>query len=248
MLDYIKIEVSDAVSSPTANQVVDGCYSTTLNPTFSPNAPFCRLIGRDGFTGTLSGQDAAGAITQLSNLGKYWVEGFDLEANYRLPLANLGADEKWGRLNIGLSASTLEKWDFKSLPTVAIIDCKGYYGLNCGNPFPELTFSQRTTWEFGDFSLGYNWRYIDSTKVEPVTGAWFPAYSKIDSYNYIDLNAGWNATDNVYVSLAIRNAFNEDPPELGNTIGGTGPNSGNTFPQMYDVVGRAYSIMARVRF
>lgn len=247
-IDYVEIEVSDAVSSPTANQVIDGCYSASLNPTLSPNAPFCRLVGRDPTTGGLSGNDALGAITQVSNLGKYWVEGFDVQADYSLPLENLGADPKWGRLDFSLSASTLERWDFKSLPTVATIDCKGLYGLNCGNPFPELTFNQRTTWRWGDYSLGYNWRYIDGTKVEPITGTWFPAYSKIDSFHYFDLNAGWQATENINLSLAVRNLTDESPPEVGNTIGGTGPNSGNTFPQMYDVVGRAYSLQMRVKF
>jgi hypothetical protein len=35
---------------------------------------------------------------------------------------------------------------------------------------------------------------------------------------------------------------------VGNTIAGTGVNSGNTFPQYYDSIGRYYTFGATVKF
>ncbi len=50
------------------------------------------------------------------------------------------------------------------------------------------------------------------------------------------------------LSLSVNNAFDKEPPMIGNTIAGTGPNSGNTLPQVYDAIGRYVSVNARVKF
>jgi outer membrane receptor protein involved in Fe transport len=46
----------------------------------------------------------------------------------------------------------------------------------------------------------------------------------------------------------VANLFDKKPPVVGNTIGTTSGNSGNTFPQVYDVVGRSYSLGATMKF
>jgi hypothetical protein len=40
----------------------------------------------------------------------------------------------------------------------------------------------------------------------------------------------------------------EDPPILGNNTGSTAFNSGNTFPSLFDTMGRTYSINLKVTF
>jgi iron complex outermembrane receptor protein len=54
--------------------------------------------------------------------------------------------------------------------------------------------------------------------------------------------------ENVRFNLTIDNLFDKQPPEVGNTIGSTTINSGNTFPQFYDVVGRFYTLGVTVTF
>ena len=54
--------------------------------------------------------------------------------------------------------------------------------------------------------------------------------------------------DNVRFNLTIDNLFDKQPPEVGNDIGSTTLNSGNTFPQFYDVVGRFYTLGVTVTF
>ena len=237
-LDFYKIEIAKAVSSATTNQVLDGCYTAALNPGFSAGSPFCGLIVRNVTTGSLNG--AAGVITQTSNLGTVDTQGYDLGVSYRMKLQN------WGRVDLGLQATQVVKNGFQSLPSVARIECVGLNGPDCGGPTAKVKWSQRTTWSMGDFTAGYNWRYLGKSAIQgpPV----LPQFASIKAYNYVDLNFAWQATKNLRLSLAVNNATDLDAPFLGANVGTTSTNSGNTFPQWYDVVGRAYSFGATLKF
>jgi outer membrane receptor protein involved in Fe transport len=99
----------------------------------------------------------------------------------------------------------------------------------------------------GDFTAGYNWRYLGKSTVQgaPATP---PQFASIKAFNYVDLNFAWQATKNLRLSLAINNASDLEAPFVGANVGTTATNSGNTFPQWYDVVGRAYSFGATLKF
>ena len=238
-LDFYKIKIDKAVSSATTNQVIDGCYTAALNPGFNAGNPFCGLIVRNVTTGSLNG--SAGVITQTSNLGTVDTEGYDLGVSYRLPL------QKWGRVDLGLQATQVVKNGFTSLPSVARIECVGLNGPDCGGPTSKVKYSQRTTWSMGDFTAGYNWRYLGKSSIQGAP-ATLPQFASIKAYHYVDLNFAWQATKNLRMSLAINNAGDLAPPILGANVGTTTTNSGNTFPQWYDVVGRAYSLGATLKF
>ena len=49
-------------------------------------------------------------------------------------------------------------------------------------------------------------------------------------------------------ALIEQKVFDKKPPEVGNQIGSTGANSGNTFPQTYDTIGRFFTVGASVKF
>ena len=238
-LDHYKIKIDKAVSSATTNQVIDGCYTAALNPGFSAGNPFCGLIVRNVTTGSLNG--SAGVITQTSNLGTVDTEGFDLGISYRLQL------QSWGRLDLGLQATQVVKNGFQSLPSLARIECAGLNGPDCGGPTSKMKWSQRTTWNWGDFTAGYNWRYVGKSAVQGAPQT-LPQFATIKAFNYVDLSFAWQATKNLRFSLAVNNAGDLDPPFLGANVGTTTTNSGNTFPQWYDVVGRAFSLGATLKF
>jgi outer membrane receptor protein involved in Fe transport len=245
-VDYWKIKVKGAVSTPTATQVSSGCYSLAQNPTSSYNV-FCQLIQRDRFSGGLNGTGSLGIVAGLSNLGYLEYGGVDLGATYRLPLKNLGAPTM-GRVDLSLQYSYLSKADYKSLPSVDTLHQAGYYGSQTGVPRPKNKFSQRTTWNVGDYSVGYLWRYIGGTSVEEAgVGAYLAQYSTIPAVNYIDLTGTWQVTKNFKLSGTINNAFNKNPPLVGTGIG-DGSNYGNTFPQVYDVIGRRFTVSATATF
>jgi hypothetical protein len=49
-------------------------------------------------------------------------------------------------------------------------------------------------------------------------------------------------------ALTINNAFDVAPPIIGTGIGPSSSNYGNTFPMVYDVIGRRYTFTAQANF
>jgi outer membrane receptor protein involved in Fe transport len=76
----------------------------------------------------------------------------------------------------------------------------------------------------------------------------FETFRTVDSQNYFDLNIGYSYKDWGRFSFRVRNIADEDPPILGNNTGSTSFNSGNTFPSLFDTMGRTYSINLKVTF
>lgn len=246
-VDYWKIDINGAVSSPTTDQVIDGCYTTALNPGLTFNS-FCALINRSAVDGGLSGGTGnKGISTQSSNLGGYDFRGVDLGASYRLNMRTFGMPNL-GRVDLSLQVSLMDKADFKSLPSVPVLEQAGYYGTSIGTPYAKRRFVQRATWAFGDFTLGYGWRHIGKTSEQPGGTVYLPQYSTIKAYNYVDLNGSWQATKNLRVALTVNNAFDKQPPFVGTGIGPGATNYGNTMPSVYDVIGRRYTVNLTATF
>lgn len=253
-LDYYKIDITEAISSAAISDLLDGCYATKFNPSYAFNAA-CALIGRNPGNGSFNGVESKGIVRSSSNLGKQSTSGYDFGVNYQLPLSSLGADPKIGRLDLNLALTKVQTYHRQPTPGSIDRDCLGFYSTACGAPNFKTKFTQRATWSIGEFTLGYNWRYLGSAVVEPLANlnakkepVYFPAFSKIDAYNYVDLNASWNFNKQIRLSLSINNATNKQPPAVGATIAGTGVNSGNTFPQSYDAVGRYFNLGATIKF
>lgn len=250
-LDYYQIDIDDAVSSPSTTDILEGCYNPARNPGLVVNE-FCNMIGRNTINGTFNGNESRGVMTPLSNLGVQSTSGYDLNIAYRVAAPQLGLDSRWGSLDVSLGANYVDSFEYQATPSSVNRDCLGYYSIACNNivssPVYKTKFNQRTNWNMGAWSVGYNWRYLGGVIEEPGGSTFLPAYSQIDAYHYVDLSAGWSVTKNVRLNLSVTNLFDKKPPIVGNTIGGTAPNSGNTFPQNYDVVGRYITLGATVKF
>ncbi len=251
-VDYYKIDITKAVSNPAVTDVLDDCYSAARNPGLTLSGA-CAAVGR-GPSGTFNGASALGIALPLSNLGKQSTSGVDLTVGYRLALKSLGLSPAMGSVDMALNLNQVDKYWFQATPASVKRDCLGYYSVACGNasslggPIYEQKFSQRTTWNKGDITLGYNWRHVSAVTEEPGGTNFLDRFASIKAYDYVDLSASWNATKNLRLNLSIANAFDKKPPEVGNTIAGTSANSGNTFPQNYDVVGRYFTVGASLKF
>lgn len=249
-VDYYEIKITDAVSSPSTTDILERCYSAGQNPGFTLNE-FCGMVGRSAINGSFAG-DARGVATPLSNLGRQRTSGVDLNLSYRLAASKLGLDARYGNFDLSLGANQVNSYKFQATPSSVERDCLGYYSVACNNivsaPVYKRKFNQRTNWTMGAWSVGYNWRYVSSVIEEPGGAVFLPEFSRIPAYHYVDLSANWNVNKNVRVNLSVTNAANKKPPIVGGTIGGTGPNSGNTFPQSYDAVGRYVTLGASVKF
>lgn len=251
--DYYKIAVDGAITNPAVADILNGCYSAASNPTFAVNAA-CGAVGRNPNNGTFNGSSAPGIALPLSNLGKIRTSGYDIGVNYAAALSDFGLDASWGRLDAGLNLSILDSYEFQVTPTAINRDCVGLYSIACGTvsagegPIHKTKWNQRTSWAIRDFVFSYNWRHVSAVKEEPGGTNFLPAYSSIKAYDWFDFAMAWNVSKNIRLNLSINNLFDKKPPELGNTIGTTTANSGNTFPQTYDVIGRYFTVGASVKF
>ncbi|MGM9482552.1 TonB-dependent receptor domain-containing protein [Roseateles sp. NT4] len=246
-VDYWKIKINGAVSNPTSAQVMSGCYDATQNPGLTYNS-FCQLIQRDALNGGLNGTGSKGVSTQSSNLGYYDFSGVDLGAAYRLPMAKIGMPNA-GRLDLSFQMSYIKKADIKTLPNVATIEQAGHYGIDVGTPYSKVRFNSRASWTMGDYAVGLSWRHIGGATVQQdLAGSYVAAYEKIKAFDYFDLNGSWQLTKNVKLSMTVNNLFDKQPPFIGTGIGPGASNFGNTFPGVYDIIGRRYTATVQANF
>jgi outer membrane receptor protein involved in Fe transport len=257
-VDWYRVSVTDAVSAPTVSDVLNGCFAAGQT---DPNFALCQLIRRNPLNGGLSGDPAStqGLILQSSNLGFIQNEGIDLTANY---MHDFGG---W-KLNWNVQANHTLKSRFQSQPASIIRECVGFYSVSCDPVLPEWTVNMRTTAMIDKFDISVLWRYISGTSYEPRTvastglpgvvgsfgstapGSIVGAYRNIPAFHWFDLNFGYDISDNLRFSMLVENLFDRKAPDVGNTIGSTAFNSGNTFPSTYDALGRRYTATIGVRF
>ncbi|WP_395794833.1 TonB-dependent receptor domain-containing protein [Aquimonas sp.] len=236
-LDYYKIDIEKYVSNPTVADIVNACYGLAGIP---QSNVACGLVQRDPRTGNLNGE-ARGIVLASSNLGRLETDGYDLGVTYLQDLGDIGA------LDFGLNLTKVRSWNFQANPASVNRDCNGYYSTSC-SPLHDFKSVFRAGWSMGDLGVNLIWRHLTGLDVEPGTGTWFAPYASIPSYNYFDLGARYQVTENIRLNLSISNLTDKAPPEVGNTIGSTTENSGNTFPQFYDTIGRFYTLGVNVSF
>lgn len=231
-LDYYDIDIEDIIGEFSAQEVLDSCY-------VDADATQCAKINRVG--GDLTGS-ASGVNLFTTNLNYLQAEGIEIGFNFNLDVA------EWGNVAFSGNINKYLTQESQSADTIAVLDCKGFYGSSC-DPISDLRWIQRTTWTHDDLTLSLLWRHIDSVQAEPLERAdRFAAFRKIPAYDYFDLFASYALTDNVTFTLGVDNMFDKDPPVLGNDIGSTSANSGNTFPSNYDVLGRMYKGGIKLKF
>ena len=129
-----------------------------------------------------------------------------------------------------------------------MVDCNGFYGTSC-DPVPEFRSIFRVNYLFNDFDASLLWRHIDDMDAQEGEAATlFEEFRSVDSQDYFDLSFGYTWNDMVRFQALIANIADEDPPILGDNTGSTRANNGNTFPSMYDTMGRVYNLSVKVSF
>lgn len=237
--DYYNIVITDAITAPNVDDLFNACYVQF-------NLDVCNTIGRNPLNGSLNGgAETPGLPLFLSNTGRIETAGLDISLNYR---HNFG----FGTLNIGFIGNKTFKQKFQATPDSINRECIGYYSVNCGlagSIQPEIQWNQRTTLTIGKVDLSYLWRHIGSVEVEPlVADGFLEDFRKIDAANYFDVAARVEVLENFTMTLTVSNIFDKKPPIVGNTIGSTAFNSGNTYPSTYDALGRRYNVGVKLRF
>ena len=238
-VDYYDILITDAITAPNVDDLFNGCYVQF-------DLDICSTIGRNPLNGSLNGgAETPGLPLFSSNTGRISTSGIDVSLSYRHDLG-------FGTLNIGFIANYTFEQKFQATPTSLDRECVGYYSVNCGLSGaiqPELSWNQRTTLTIGDVDVSYLWRHIGPVRLEPlVADDFFPDYRRIKPFDYFDLSARFSIGDHFGLTATVSNVFDRKPPIVGNTVGATAFNSGNTYPTTYDALGRRYTIGVKLKF
>jgi outer membrane receptor protein involved in Fe transport len=142
-------------------------------------------------------------------------------------------------------------------------DCVGFFGVVCGTPVHEYRHVARVNWATPwDVDLGVRWRHYSegfldanttNTSFNGICGGpcGLTPSNYIPAYDYFDLNGSWTISENYTLRFGVNNVADKNPPVLdSNTIGVISPPLGNanTYPGVYDSLGREFFIGGTAKF
>jgi iron complex outermembrane recepter protein len=216
------------------------------------NPLFCNLIHRDANGSLWLSPNGYMSQTQ-GNIGSQSTSGIDIGAAYRLNMASMGT------LNFVMNGTYLKTLKTQSVPGINAgddtYDCAGYYGATCGTPNPTWRHKFRATWSSPwKVELSGTWRHLASVKDDALNssqilaGTVNPIEAELGARDYFDVYAAYPLTKGITLSGGINNLLDKDPPLASSNVlpGVTG--SGNTFPQVYDTLGRKLFLNVSAKF
>ncbi len=231
-VDVFDIKIKDLISTYGANLIVKQCV-------FDDNPQFCSMVHRDP-AGSLWFSNFGYVEDPLLNLGYEKTSGADLSINYT---QNVGA---FGSLRFNLIGTYTTSFDIEPYPGSGDYNCAGYFGATCGNPLPKwrhtFTASWATPWH--GIGLQARWRHLGNTEIDLanpsplVSGVFGSAIQWTGTRDYLDLVASDQIFGSVFLQVGVNNVLDKDPPIL--ATGSLAPPffNGNTYPQVYDTLGR----------
>jgi outer membrane receptor protein involved in Fe transport len=246
-LDAFKIEIENTISTVDPTIALTQCLETG-NPTF------CSLIKRDGRGSLwLSPSGPLGFVVATNaNIGSVETSGLDLGAAYVTRLGDMGT------LNFNMNGTYMRTSSVENVPGLGKYDCVGYHGATCETPTPKWRHKFRTTWATPwKFDVAATWRYMGKTESEMLSSdallhADTPPAAierELGARNYFDLNVQYPITKKISLSAGINNLFDKDPPLAStNVTPAAGVANGNTYPQVYDSMGRFIYMNVTARF
>ena len=250
--DYFHIKVNNVIAEGAA------APSTILTECADGDEAFCNLVHRDAAGTFIS---PTGYVDQgETNAGFLRTSGVDLTATYRIRLGDIsyvgGYLQNFGSVAFNYIGTYTINNTTEPFPGLGNYNCIGKYGPSCGQPQPRWKMQLRTTWLTPvGATLSANWRHLGSSTLDALSSNQLlqfegPGFtdvypdSKIERYNYLDLTATYKLKDRYTLTAGVLNVFDKDPPIVdSNGIPISGPGNfgnGNTFPGVYDVLGRQF--------
>jgi outer membrane receptor protein involved in Fe transport len=252
-IDYWNVTIGNGIVNLPSQSLLTNCAK--LNNAFD-----CSLVQRfapNGYSiyggNTINFGDGQGGVVfaKLVNASALKTDGVDVNANYRMNL------DDWGAHGMGsLAFEFTGSWTnhlTTTLPDKTSFECAGFYGIVCGIPVPHWRHSLRTTWTTPwNMSFSANWRFIGGSALDFNTNQadtqngfkdTLPTDAHIGDYSYLDLAMTWRIKDHYSLRAGVNNVLDTTPPLLdANSFGISSPpfGNGNTFPQVYDPLGRVF--------
>lgn len=238
-VDAFDMKVKGVIGALPPATTLDTCLETG-------NAASCSLITRDRL-GTLWALETARILAFNQNLAVRKTKGLDVGANYRLKIADMGS------LDFALNGTFLKEFIQEDFPGNGEYDCAGYHGTTCGTPLPKWRHKARVSWASPwNANLNLTWRHINAVELETSsTNTHLNAESesadqRLSARDYLDASASYRINKIFTFSAGINNLFDRDPPVSGVVASVLG--NGNTYPQVYDALGRKIFMNLTAKF
>jgi len=257
-VDYYDIKIENVIQSIGADTILAECTQADL---------FCNLIHRNSI-GSLWLSNTGYVTDTLANVGELEEKGVDIDLSYAF---DMGAA---GKIHTDLQGTWVNKYEITPIEAMGgtARNCAGYYGLQCsaftsaaGAPVFRYRQTLRTTWvtPWNGADVSIAWRYFSPVQLEQLSGnpnlsagpgntiasgAISNTDARIPSFTYIDLTASMKLTDKISFRLGVNNILDKQAPAVGLTNLASISGNGNTFPQIYDSLGRYIFGQAVVQF
>jgi outer membrane receptor protein involved in Fe transport len=257
-IDYYDIKIQNVIQKIGADTILKECLTAGL---------FCEDIHRNAIGSLWLGQDGY-VVDALANVGELEEKGVDVDMAYALNIGTLG------KLHFSFNGTYINKYQVTPLAALqsTSYNCAGYYGLQCssttagaGGPVFHWRDTLRATWAtpWMGADLSIAWRYFSPATLEGLSsnpnisagsgatianGDISNTDARIPSFSYIDLTGSVKLADQVSLRLGVNNVLDKSPPVIGaSNLPGTSGN-GNTFPQVYDALGRFIFANVTIQF
>ena len=219
--DYFNIHVNNIIGSLGFSQVLNGCMGfggTPQDPTL------CSFIHRSGKGSLWIGPNAFISLLNINQPGLgLSTRGVDLNGSYSHRLGGLGT------LNLAFVGTYLKKLENPHFG----VNCAGLYADVCGTPNPKWRHKARATLTMPNgIGASIAWRYFSGVDAAPGQGA-VGADKHMAAQSYFDLSLTARMQQRLNLRLGVNNIFDREPPIVGAPAA-----NGNTFPQVYDALGR----------
>jgi iron complex outermembrane recepter protein len=200
-IDYWQYNITNAIASVPADDIVSGCYDSAN----FPNSPFCALFTRNRVLGSPTFLGFNNLRNSPINFARFEARGIDFQANYRLAL---GGDA--GSLNARIGGTyNIRGLTFDSVSNLSVPD------LFIGEAqSPEVAFSTGLEWQKGAFRIGWEsfWQskqFYQGVDVE--TPADFATPNRDPNFWSHDVNLGYEVNERFSLRAGVNNLTNKKP-------------------------------------
>jgi outer membrane receptor protein involved in Fe transport len=246
--DYFNIKVKNLIGSPSFSSVLNGCMGTGGA---TQDLTLCPLIHRNTATGSLwqgADLDTAGYIIlrnrNFTGTGLF-TKGFDFQGNYSRRLGGVGT------LNLSFVGTLVTKL---GSPTDSQ---PGTFAGSTPSPKWRHTLRAGLTMPNG-LGLSVRWRHFSGVNCDYLVQSEcsvtidpdgdpdtdnsvrhpIPGNERLSAQDYFDLTLTARLAQRLNLRIGANNIFDRDPPLAGSQAVPAGFGNGNTYPQVYDALGR----------
>ncbi len=244
-VDAFDIRVKEAIGTIGFDTIVEQCLQTG-------DPFFCSRINRAPNSGSLFLGNAGFVVDLNTNVGGVKTRGIDISGSYARELGS------FAKLNVSMVGTYLDELEVNPFGDIKY-NCVGFFGNQCGTPNPKWRHKLRVGFTLpSGIGISGQWRHFAGVKVDALSSdsdlagrergtngpgdngstALYDGNRKLKAQNYFDLTLTARIKEQYSFRIGANNIFDRNPPLAGGQVVFAGAGNGNTFPQVYDSLGR----------